>query len=560
MRKTFEHVSPADKVEKAVKALRARAENSSNVERALRSSAERVADWITQGGLWFGETHEERDAQRLAHLKKWKRKPGQVLVYDTTGRPVRVYEATGRDPVQKEAWAVEAINRAWEMIKTNPLKWGMDKVEFSARAVPGIKQGTRLSKEQVAEIRAKFGDDQFAFRVQTLLRYRQTPTLEGLLAFAEWADSKLDLRMPVVTSEPVDKLDVEDDREATSAHDIFTSSEGRSRWHYLYLDGEITGTPVLTWKEEAGGIDDEFDRGGYRRREDLYSPVTRAEYAKAKAEAIARTQQVLEKSRRRCSGEATPEEREEFQRYMANIHKAKPEVDEARSRRNSPTLVDGKVYVFQDGKMRLVSAQEAAEQSRQRYEAILERRRRPYQPPQYPGYTVKQVGRLAGENASAFKDDEIEEELVNERDARTSAKAEERAIKSAMEQSRADYERTRRLADDFVEVLANQAKDVPQSDLELLEESLSFFLTGEDPDDDLDLDKAMSAVPELAEHVAQSRARRSSNAPKGLIGAIAQERTKKGDRLNATLFLRGLAALEAAANAADLEAAHSKEE
>lgn len=558
MRKTFEHVSPAPEVEKARKALRARAENSSKVAVALRSSAERVADWITQGGLWFGETYEDREALRLSHLSKWDRQPGQVLIYDTIGRPVRVYEASGRDAVQKEAWAVEAVARAWDMIESNPLRWGMDKVEFSARAVPGIKQGTRLTKEQVAEIREKFGDDQFAFRVQTLLRYRQTPTREGLLAFERWADSKLDLRTPVVTSEPVDRLDVEDAREATSAHDIFTSVEGRSRWHYIFLDGEVTGTPVVTWKEGAGGLDEEFDPGGWRRREDLYSPITRAQYAELTAKENAHWQRVMEESSRRASGEATPEEKEAFRRFMANIQKAKPPMDMAESRRLSPTMVDGMVYTLRDGKMTLVPAQEAVEFSRRVYEAILEKRRETYQPPQYPGYKVKRVGRLAGENVSAFDDDEIEEELVNEREVRASAKAEERTVKSAMEQSRADYEHRRRLADDVVEVLTNQKADVPQSDLELLEESLDYFLTGEDPDDDLDLDKAMSEIPELAEHVAMSRARRTSNAPKGLIGAIAKERAKKSDRLTATFFTRGLAALEAAV--ADDETANSKEE
>ena len=68
----------------------------------------------------------------------------------------------------------------------------------------------------------------------------------------------------------------------------------------------------------------------------------------------------------------------------------------------------------------------------------------------------------------------------------------------------------------------------------------------------------MASEEELAEHVAMSRARRTSNAPKGLIGAIAKERAKKSDRLTATFFTRGLAALEAAV--ADDETANSKEE
>lgn len=552
MRKLFEIVSPADKVEEAKNALKRRAQRSPKVRQALQKSAETVANWITQGGMWFGDSFDERNAKRLHHIKRWKRKPGQVLVYDTTGKPVRVFEANGNSPVEKEAWALASILWAWNMIESDPLRWGKDRIEFSARAVPGIKQGTRLNKEQVAEIREKFGEDQFAFRVQVLHSYRQTATREGMLAFAQWADSKVDLRMPVVTSEPVDKLDVEDDREATSAHDIFTSSEGRSRWHYVYLDGEITGTPVATWKEDEGGIDEELDRGGFRRREDLYQPITRAQFAKAKAEEIKRTQEVLERSRRRRRGEATPEELEEHRRFMANLHKAKPDVEDAwRTARQTPKMVNGQVYALQDGKMVLTSPAEAAAQSRQRLEAILERRRQPYQPPQYTGYKVKQVGRLAGENASAFNDDDVEEEVVNEREVRASAKAEERAAKSAMEQSRADFERIALLAHDTVEVIKHQAEDVPESDLELLEESLEYFLTGDDPDDDLDLAKAMSEVPELAAHVAQRRANRTSNAPKGLVGAIARERTKKGDRLNATLFLRGLAALEAAANAAD---------
>lgn len=147
MRKLFEIVSPADKVEEAKNALKRRAQRSPKVRQALQKSAETVANWITQGGMWFGDSFDERNAKRLHHIKRWKRKPGQVLVYDTTGKPVRVFEANGNSPVEKEAWALASILWAWNMIESDPLRWGKDRIEFSARAVPGIKQGTRLTKE-----------------------------------------------------------------------------------------------------------------------------------------------------------------------------------------------------------------------------------------------------------------------------------------------------------------------------------------------------------------------------------------------------------------------------
>lgn len=545
MRRPFE-LAASPRVEHQISLLRKRAQRNPKVRQALLRTAKRIADLITLGGMWYGYTFEEREAKRMAYFAKWDWKPGDMMIYDPYGKPVRPFRAKGNTPEEQKAWTIAALRWAWHMIETEPLKWGRDRIEFSARAIPGVKQGTRLSKEQVAEVRERFGEDQFAFRVQVLHSYRRTATPQGKRAFAEWADSKVDLSLPVVTSEPVDRLDVEDDREATSAHDIFSSSEGRSRWHYVYLDGEITGIPVVTWKETDDSSDDEFDPGGYKRRADLYSPVTREEFAKAKAEEVARAQAMLERSKRRLRGETTPEEKEAFLRFMANIARAVPETGEVVAKRTTGTRSDGMRYSIRNGKAVLVPKEEVVAANRRRYEAILERRRRRYQPPEYPGYTVKQVGRLAGEKASVFTDDDIPEEVVSEREVRSSQLAEERRNKSALEQSAVDWERRATLAADINEVLMHQKDDVPESDYELLEESLHFFQTGEDPDADLDLDKAIAAVPELADSLAQMRARRSSNAPKGLIGAVAYERAKRGDRLNATLFTRGLSSLEAA--------------
>lgn len=553
-------------VKRAVVKLAKRVERYEKARKAHRSTALRVARWIVNMGDHFGETSAIRNDKRVAHILEHKPQFGDILVVDLSGNAVRWLVGSGNAPIERAAWTVAAVRAAYRIVLEEPEAVCFDRVEYSARSIRGVPQGTRLNQDKVKELREELGEDLFHFQVQVLHRYPQNAPREVLQAFEERADRRVDWRLPNITSEAVNHVEVDDPREAESVHFEFGLRHHDSMWHHMFVDEEPFSL-TRTWVEDDSTFDDEVDRYGFARREDLYNPRTIEEVQAERAQVVNRYRHLIARGRAVQHSPAGSKLRQDLRRFLDNVYRSQERGGSARLASleeiaartgSSPSRSTGGSAHQENGDVPSPEGTRAQEVM----DAILARRRQ-VEPPtnKWEGYRVIQVGRLAGEYDRTEKLeaglDEGSPELAVDEQVAVASLPQERADKKSLDDvSRADFDRRALLAKDTEEVLRHQKEDVPQTDLELLEESVAYFLTGEDPDEDLDIEKAYAEVPGLRAAMAPHRARRATqNAPRGLMASVARERAKKGDRLTATYFLRGLQDLENALGSSALGSA-----
>lgn len=534
-------------IQQEVDALRARAKANVKVRSALEDAARQAAELISHGGF-PAATSEIAARKRSEAFKAWSWQRGDTVLRDRNGGWLRPYRGRGNTPKQRMAWA-HAVN-VWALhLIASDSSYALDRVDYSARAVPGVRQGTRLSAELVDKVLSESLDDA-TIRIQTLPKYRAGAATEAYAKFQDRFDEGHD-GTPLVESTPIDH-----------------HNEGRSRWHFCQVDGSPVGEVVGTWTESDATIDDEVDPRRFLRDGDERSRVyalrslasegkdLQQRYvsiflrwkkmcetdARIRAAKIAKAKAVTERSTRALRRELSPKEHDEHRRYLAHVVTGQrlAEALDSSSIGSSESMPKRQRRLTQEEKDRMQEVSDRAH-------AVYERSLRPQPLPTWPDhFKVVKVGNLAAK-ANDSRDDVKASSAGASKSEGTSTRPKPRKrAPSALERHFDEVNAHRaQLEADEAELLAHQVEDLDgKSDVDLLEETSSFFDSGIDPDSDLDLDRATQAVPELSQHGSTQAGKRDRNLPRGLIGALAQARLRQEDLQR---FTRGMDALETAA-------------
>lgn len=538
---SFGSLPPARQAE--VDALRTRAQRYPEVRARLKSDAEACAVLIAHNGF-PAATPKAFASARKKYWAAWRWESGDVVLKDQNGKPVRPYRGRGRTPAARRAWAYAVQVWALALLSNEAERFVLDRVEYSARGIKGHRQGARLSATVVSALKAR-DPELVGLKTQKLVKYRPNVMRTDY-------GGVLDALDPSAYAVPeVAIVAVDDGGEG--------ASEGRSRWGHLFVDGRPFGAPVTSWVEPGKTADDEADPRGWLRRSDERAGVPWGAGVFGVDEVEPEERKRLEATLKRCAKKALKRLQGEGAQRVAQARRAI--VRSRRILRGRATNEERRAHarflnLVVQGQRAFESEQIAARDSApkpafpSRAEADAARAR------EETAFAVFQRSIAPKPTARSIHEDrkETDEERL-EREATVLAAARAEAHEKAPKFLGSNLVGRRTLDDDVVtrqmQLLKEEEElecfrfiDVPNTDIELLEESIRFFEKGIDPDADLNLELALQNVPALREHVREEK--RSSKAPRGLIGSLAHARVRQ---LNLSRFERGVAGLQEALTA-----------
>jgi len=498
----------------ALDEIRMAAQRDSRLANQLHQAAKYLAHSIVRGE---GPKHDHKLAVPVRNLQ------GNVIGRFLGPRVTRDGVRLSRR--MRRAYAVAAITWANALLsdESSMARRALDRVDVVARAIGGVPQGVPLTSSQLQRAADDYGGvDQMQLRTQTLVYYLGGAPVQSYAALSKFDEGLYD--EVLVEVESVNFRSHDDDSVALASR-----TRRDSDWVNVIVDGEVVGVHRVfganTWD-----LDDWVDPKGFLRDLDGRHPMSLEDWAVRQEEQAAarQAQEERKKARWRRSREAA------LASLPADVRAARLAEEEKRYAEKAAAAAAAR-------REAALKRAEAERLSRERTEA----------------FEAEERERLAADFSvrGSHRGNEASSEAFTVREAREeegtalSGGAIYRIAKKLESTVAATTDRVRQLQADAAEVrrfALNDTAGLLTSDL--IEETVNEFSLGIIADDDLDLDKALTAVPALANHVRDHK--RMNKMPRGLMGALASAR-REDEAIQAALkrmgaFRSGVADLEAA--------------